>query len=144
MLDIDEITFLFDKGFSCSQIIFSEFAPRMGLSKEQALKIAGPFGGGMARLGNTCGAVTGALMVLGLKYGMYKEGDSDTKEKNYLIAQEFIEQFTALHGSISCKELLNYDINNPKDYEILKEKNLFRTMCPKFVKDSMCILEKLI
>lgn len=59
----------FKEGFSCSQAVFSTFAPQLGLECELALKVAGLFGGGMGRLGEVCGAVTGALMALGLKYG---------------------------------------------------------------------------
>ncbi|MFZ5631777.1 MAG: C-GCAxxG-C-C family protein [Bacillota bacterium] len=59
----------FQEGALCSQALFSTCAVKLGLDRETAMKIATPFGGGMARLGETCGAVTGALMVIGLKYG---------------------------------------------------------------------------
>jgi C_GCAxxG_C_C family probable redox protein len=65
----------FRKGFNCSQAVLSSFSPDLGLEKETALKIACGFGAGMAKLQETCGAVTGAVMVLGLKYGKYKEDD---------------------------------------------------------------------
>ncbi len=76
---IDSAVDCFTCGFSCSQAVFSTFAEKIGLDKETALRISGPFGGGMARMGDTCGAVTGAFMAIGLKYGKAKADDYAAK-----------------------------------------------------------------
>ena len=68
MKDIERALECFDKNYNCSQSIFSTYAPRFGVNTEHSLKIASAFGGGIARMGNICGAVSGALMTIGLKY----------------------------------------------------------------------------
>ncbi len=71
----------FKEGFNCSQAVFAAFAPQSGLEREMALRIAGTFGGGMGRLGEVCGAVTGALMALGLQYGCTDAQNAEGKEE---------------------------------------------------------------
>lgn len=134
----------FKEGFSCSQAIFSTYGEIFGLDREMALRIAGGFGGGMGRMGGTCGAVTGAFMVIGLKYGMTNEADKEAKEKTYALVKEFAEQFQARNGSIICNELLGYDISTPEGLKAIHENNLFKTLCPKLVQDSAEILEELL
>ena len=73
----------FVEGFSCSQSVLSAFAAEMGLEKEIALKVAGSFGGGMGRMGGTCGAVTGAFMAIGLRYAKLDPSDNATRDKGY-------------------------------------------------------------
>jgi C_GCAxxG_C_C family probable redox protein len=123
-------------GFSCSQAVFSAFAPQLGLDRELALKIASAFGGGMARRGETCGAVTGALMVIGLKYGRTDVEDEQAKEQTYALAQRFVQMFTQRHGSIVCQELLDCDISIPQERELAHEQQLFSTLCSRFVQDA--------
>ena len=98
----------------------------------------------MGRLGETCGAVTGALMVIGLKYGMVRSDDIIAKEKTYKFAREFLDKFKSLNGTIKCRELLNCDISTPEGMNFAKEKNLFATICPKMVRNSAEILENLL
>jgi C_GCAxxG_C_C family probable redox protein len=141
---VDRAVSCFKEGFACSQSIFSTYGDVFGLHRDVALKISCAFGGGMAGLGETCGAVTGALMVIGLKYGKEKSDDNVAKEKTYKFAREFINKFKSLNGSIKCKELLNCDISTPEGMKVAKEKNLFTTICPKLVRDSAEILEKLL
>jgi C_GCAxxG_C_C family probable redox protein len=134
----------FDKGYACSQSIFSAFAEELGLDQELALKIAGPFGGGMGRKAETCGAVTGALMAIGLKYGAIDAADKETKEKVYELTREFLDRFEAHHGSSLCKELLGWDISTPAGHEAAKYRQLFSTLCPKYVADAAEIVEEIL
>jgi C_GCAxxG_C_C family probable redox protein len=134
----------FDKGFSCSQSVFSAYAEDLGLDQETALKIAGPFGGGMGRKAETCGAVTGALMAIGLKYGATEAEDKETKEKAYALAREFLDRFEARHGSSRCKELLGWDISTPAGHEAAKYRQLFSTLCPKYVADAAEIVGEIL
>ncbi len=134
----------YNEGFSCSQAVFSAFAEQFGMDKETALKIAGAFGGGMAQMGETCGAVTGALMVLGLKYGRINAKDFETKEKLYSAVKDFVEKFKLQNGTIVCRELLGCDISTKEGRDKATQQNLFKTICPKLVALSVESLEKVV
>jgi len=116
----------------------------MGLNREIALKISQAFGGGMAQMGETCGAVTGAFMVIGLKYGRTRADDDEAKAKTYSLVKEFTEKFRARNGTIICRELLGCDIGTPEGQQIAKNKKLFSTICPCFVQDAVEILEEIL
>jgi C_GCAxxG_C_C family probable redox protein len=134
----------FQNGFNCSQAIFSTYSDQLGLDKETALKISCPFGGGMGRMSGTCGAVTGAYMLIGLKYGKYLPEDNDSKEKSYALVKEFTEKFNTIHGSISCKDLLKKDMKNPEDLNYIKENGLWDKLCPIFISDAAQLIEELL
>ncbi len=134
----------FDQGFSCAQAIVSTFGIHYGLDLEHALRVAGAFGGGMARMGETCGAVTGALMVIGLIYGKTLPEDEAAKEKTYHLTRLFIDRFRARSGSILCRELLGYHISTPYGSQKAQATNLFKTLCPEYVRLSAEILQELI
>jgi C_GCAxxG_C_C family probable redox protein len=131
----------FDQGFSCSQSVFSAFAPQFGITEELALKIASPFGGGMARQGEVCGAVTGALMVLALKHGTITP---EKKEEIYKVSQEFIHRFEAKHGSIICRKLTGYDLRVPEELKEAHDVKVFEKKCPFLVADAAEIVRSLI
>jgi C_GCAxxG_C_C family probable redox protein len=134
----------FEEGFSCSQAVLSAFCEPLGLDRKTALKIAQSFGGGMAHMGETCGAVTGAFMVIGLKHGRTRADDDEAKERTYELVQEFVQAFRSKHGSIVCKELLGYDISNENEMKEALEKLLFDEFCPKLVQSAAEILENLL
>jgi C_GCAxxG_C_C family probable redox protein len=96
---------LFEQGYNCSQSVLAAFAPELGLPEATALKLAAPFGGGIARSGELCGAVSGAIMALGLRYGYILPGDSPEKELVYQKVQAYLAQFQARHGCMLCSEL---------------------------------------
>ncbi len=133
----------FGSGFNCAQSVVTPFAEELGITEELALKIASSFGGG-ARCGQLCGAVSGALMALGLKHGHYHTGDMEEKAKIGALAIEFSGRFCERNGSVVCKELLGYDLSVPEQLEKLKEQGLFQTVCPKLVCDATEILEEMI
>jgi C_GCAxxG_C_C family probable redox protein len=140
----DQAVECFTKGFNCSQAVFSTFAPSLGLDEHQALKIACPFGAGMGRMQETCGAVVGAFLVFGLKYGKVVPEDEESKEHTYALVQKFAEKFRALHLSLDCRDLLGADINTDEGSKIIKDQNLFRTRCPQYVRDAAAIVEELL
>ena len=144
MTNVEDALSLFKNGFRCSQAILSTYGLQFGLDQELALKLASPFGGGMGSLGNTCGAVTGAIMVIGLKYGNSKVGEIKKKEKANQITKDFVEKFKSRNGSIMCKELLNCDISTPEGRNKAIEEKLFIEICPNLVRDSAEILEELL
>jgi C_GCAxxG_C_C family probable redox protein len=138
MSDVERAVSCFEQGFNCCQAVLSSYGPRFGLDRESALKIASGFGGGVGHLGESCGAVTGALMVIGLK------GDASAPEATYHLVDRFLERFKARHGSIFCRELLGYDISTPQGLQAIKDRGLFDNLCPKFVRTSAEILEEIL
>jgi len=134
----------FKDGFNCSQALLSTYGDQFGLNHELALKVSGAFGGGMGRMGEICGAVTGAFMVIGLKYGKTRADDEQTKEKAYALVQNFVKEFKTRNGSIVCRELLSCDISTPKGKKLAEEKQLFTILCPKFVQDAANIIEEIL
>lgn len=134
----------FKEGFSCSQSVLSAYADVFGLDLNVALKISQPFGGGIARRGEVCGAVSGAFMVIGLKYGRTQADDTVARDKTYEAVTAFIHKFRSLHGSINCKELLGCDLSSEEGYKRAEEEGLFENLCPKFVRDASDIVGDLI
>ena len=100
----------YKEGYHCSQAVLAAHADELGLTEEHALKIAHCFNGGM-RQGVVCGACSGALMVLGIKYGQYRKGDTGSDELANKKAQEFMEKFKNINSSFMCNELLKRDEN---------------------------------
>lgn len=134
----------FQQGYACSQAIVAAFASKLGVNPEAALKAAAGFGGGLGRQAQTCGAVNGACIVIGLRYGSTNPSDKDAKEFTYHTVREFCRQFRARHKTLQCRELLGCDISTPEGLAVAKEKKLFSTQCPRFVGEAADILEQLI
>lgn len=88
-------------GFTCSSAVFSAFSEDLGLDPGDAKKIACGFGAGISRTGNICGAVSGAIMVIGLKYGKAMQGDDAATDKTRALVREFIREFSQRHGTIN-------------------------------------------
>ena len=139
----DKALELFSNNFNCSQAVLTAFAPDFGLDEKLALKLGTSFGGG-ARNGEMCGAVSGALMVLGLKYGHFDSADNEQKSGAYEIAVEYTKRFKEANGSIVCRDLLGYDLTKPDEMACIKEKNLFGDVCPKAIKSAVEILESVL
>ena len=140
----DEAVALFQGGFSCSQAILAVYGDGKGIPRKELLKLATGFGGGMARMGHTCGAVTGAFLVLGLAYGKSVSSDDEAKEKTYSFIQEFAERFKERHGSIVCRDLLGHDLGTPEGRLAAKESGRVETFCPTLVRSAAEILEELL
>lgn len=129
--------------YACSQAILSEYGALYGLEHHTALKLASGFAGGM-RMGKTCGAVTGAYMVLGLAFGDHHCGTMDGRKRVYSAVFEFTKNFREMYGTVNCSDLLGHDISTRQGIQAVKEQNLFQTICPKFVKTAAELLEQLI
>ena len=97
---------LFEQGANCAQAVLGAYAEELGLSRETAMMLASPFGGGMGRMREVCGAVSGMLMVAGLKYGYADVKDREAKKRTYRMVQELAGKFREENGSIVCRELL--------------------------------------
>jgi len=138
---VEEAVNRFKEGLSCSQAIFITYGKQYGIDEKIAKTIACSFGGGMGRTCQTCGAVTGAYMVLGF---IHREDDEKVaKEKTYALVQEFSRRFNELYGSVNCKELIKCDFRTLEGREYFRANNL-NNKCSGLVRDSALILEELI
>lgn len=125
--------------FNCAQTIVSLFAEDIGLDEKTALKIASGFGGGMA-CAETCGAVTGSYMVIGMKYG-HDSSDPEAKATTKQAILRFNEKFKQVHGSLICKKLTGYDISTSEGASEAQLEGVFTTKCPQFLKTACNMLE---
>ena len=135
---------LFNKGFNCTQAVLSSHSEKYGLDTTSAKKIGCAFGGGLANNGEVCGAVAGALMLIGLKHGQHIEGDIDSKEKTKKMTNDYIEKFKDEYGSIICRDLLKYDISIEEEAQKARDSGVFKTLCPIFVRRSVELVEEII
>jgi C_GCAxxG_C_C family probable redox protein len=135
---------MFKKGFACSQALLATYGEPFGLDRDTALRVSAPFGGGMCRMGETCGAVTGALMVIGLKHGNVEAKDKNSRNKTYELAETFVRRFKERNATVNCSRLLGCDISTREGLREAREKKLFKTVCPKYVRDAAKIIEQLI
>lgn len=126
--------------FNCAQTVFSLFAENVGLDEITALKISSTFGGGM-NCAETCGAITGAYMVIGMKHGHFTN-DPNAKAKTKLLVKQFNEKFKAQHGSLICKKLTGFDISTPEGASEAYNEGVFDNKCPVFIKTACTILEE--
>lgn len=134
----------FEEGYACSQSILMAYGGLFGIESETAARLGAAFGAGVARRGETCGAVNAAIMVLGSKYGHTSPDDLDSKEKAYQTVRTLISKFESRNGSIKCSQLLNLDISSPDGYQVAREQQLFTDRCPGFVSDAAVILNQLL
>lgn len=127
---------LYQKGYNCAQSVFAAFCDETGLDFETAVKIASSFGGGMGGMGDVCGAVSGMLMVLGIKYGYINPADKEAKSEHYGLIRESVKRFESENGSIVCRELL----------ELLKDKKCISAArpCAVLVENAAKILDEYI
>jgi C_GCAxxG_C_C family probable redox protein len=144
MNKVEEAVECFGQGFACSQAILATYGGPLGLDRDQALRLAEGFAGGMAGLGETCGAVSGALLVLGLKFGRTRPDDVDAKMATNRRVREFVRQYEARHGSVKCRDLLGCSIDTPEKLQSARDRKLFTTICPGLVRDAAEILEPLL
>lgn len=134
---------LFSEGFHCSQAVLAAFSEEFGISREHALRLGSCLGSGM-RKGEVCGACTGALMTLGLKYGQYIAGDAASRTASNEVTDRFLAEFARENGSYICNELLGYDVTTAEGLEHVRRNNLFVDFCPKMVASAVRITEAIM
>ena len=133
----------FSQQLHCSQAVLAAFAEECGITEEQALKLGSCFGGGM-RKGEVCGAVTGALMALGLLYGQKKAGDAESREMSNKVNDLMMDRFKEKCGSYICNDLLGCDITTKEGHQYCLDNKLFTEFCPKMVAAAVEIVEEII
>jgi C_GCAxxG_C_C family probable redox protein len=135
----------FKKGFNCAQAVLSAFNKELGLDDQAAARIASGFGGGICHMAETCGAVTGAIMVIGLKKGMsIQDSPFNSNQVVYASFDPFVKEFVKRNKSVKCRELLGCDISDHETLLKARKDGIFQTLCPSFVHDAVEIVEKLI
>jgi C_GCAxxG_C_C family probable redox protein len=135
---------LFSEGYNCAQAVAGACGSRYGLDRIAATRAALAFGGGMGRSGEVCGAVTGALMVIGYACSAGGANDAATKDRAAALARDVMARFRVRSGSLACRDLLGCDISMPDGHRQAADKGLFKTICPKAVEDAALILEKVL
>ena len=137
---------LFKEGFNCSQSVFVAFSHRFDIDEETAKKVSAGLGGGLGRMREVCGAVSGAAMVIGSITAPTDGKDSDSKQKNYELVREFANRFTERNGSIICRELLGLDVKmeNSAQPEKRTAEYYKKRPCVELVSDAAEILAELI
>ena len=140
----DEAVERFSGELNCAQSVLASFAPALGLSETAAKALAAPFGAGIARTGATCGAVTGALMVLGLASASKGASDGEKKEHAYRLADELNRRFLARFGTTGCSELLGCEMGTEAGRERAKGLGLYETRCPGFVRAAAEIVVEIL
>jgi len=131
-------------GFSCSQAVFTAFSDDFGLDRQTALKMSQALGGGMGHLGQTCGALSGAFLAIGLKYGRTRAEDTASRDRTYAVMKALNARFVARHGGMSCPALLGCDLGTAEGMKEAQEKNLFGTKCAAYVRDAAELVEELL
>ena len=130
----DKAVELFASGFNCSESVLLALNREFNKPTEHIIPcIATGFGGGIARTGSTCGALTGAIMIIGLIIGPRKAGELEKKEEVYEMALKMIENFEKEFGSSLCKNLTKCDLRTPEGHEKFQSQKIKDTVCSKFV-----------
>jgi len=133
----------FNADLNCAQSVMTAYMEEYNIDPEIALSVSCGFGGGMGKLQETCGAVTGAFMVLGIHNSKRYSDNKDRKEKTYAMIQEFSDKFKSLHGTMNCRLLLNCDLRTEEGQRYVQDNKLHETVCEKCVSDSIRIIEEL-
>lgn len=131
----------FNSGMNCSQSVFTAFCEEYGIEKGVGMKLSCGFGGGV-RCGEVCGAVSGGVLSLGLKYGNSDSVDIESKELCNAKVVLFTNKFKERNNSIVCKELLGFDISTDSGNKEAKEQGLFKTKCVDLVRSAVELLEE--
>ncbi len=141
MSKVNEALACFNGGFNCAQAILSTYCEDFGLDQEVALKLSCGFGAGMGRRCETCGAVTGAYMLISLANGQYIKDDINARETTYALIQEFSKQFEERNKTTICRELLGVDFTTGNNDFAMSQ---VKAICPKMVRDAAEIIETLV
>ena len=134
----------FDSGYNCAQSVLMAFSAELNLDRNIILKIASGFGGGMARMQDTCGAVAGGIMAIGMAVSNEEEDIATNKERVYHIISLFINKFKEKYRSVKCRDLLNCDLNTEEGQQFYEIHELHDKVCMSCVRDAITYLEELL
>lgn len=128
---------------NCAQAIMETYAPSMGMSIKDARRVSAAFARGMG-MGSECGAVTGAFMVIGMKYGKTRDDDSRADSETFKRMDRLVEEFRQRHEHIDCSSLLETDMSSKTGIIMASLKGHFKKRCPRFVESAAEILEEVL
>jgi C_GCAxxG_C_C family probable redox protein len=131
-----------DDGYNCSQSVLLTMFEHWNSKNELVPKVATAFGGGMGRCGSVCGALTGGLMAIGIKYGT-NEPSAEKRSNAYKLAKRFYRQFEKQNGNVMCRELIGFDLSDAKQLRKAQEEDVFEEKCTVLVKKAVEILAAL-
>lgn len=134
----------FQSGLNCAQSVVTAFSDEMGFDKALAGSLSCGFGGGMGRLQETCGAVTGAFMVLGFYNSLKFTDNAERKNSTYSMVQQLSHEFKKLHGATDCRSLLNCDLRTEEGQRMHIEEHQSKLICEKCIADAVIILKKMM
>ena len=136
---------LFLEGYNCAQAVFCAFRDVTGMELDAAARLSSSFGGGMGRLREVCGAVSGALLVLGMLRGYDNPKDPEQKKAHYALVQEYARRFREKNGTIICRELLKNVPVTPGGVPEERTPDFYaRRPCPRLVDDAAAILDEIL
>jgi C_GCAxxG_C_C family probable redox protein len=132
------------KGFNCAQSIVKAFSSELTVDEQAAVKMAASLGAGLGRNGYVCGALSGAALVIGARYGNTDPADTAGREKAYAVANELLEKFQRENHTVLCRELISFNLKNPDELKRAREMGVFQNRCPLFVLSAGKILEEIL
>ena len=133
---------LFLKGYNCSQSVLLAMSEHWGLENNLVPKIATGFGGGIGRCGSVCGALSGGVMALSMRYGT-NEPSAEKRLQTYELSRKFFEQFEKRNNGVLCRDLIGYTLSNPDEQKKAREENVFQKKCTRYVENAVTILLEL-
>ena len=134
----------FKSGYNCAQSVVLSFKDDLCFDENMALEMSVGFGGGMGRLQEKCGAVTGAFMVMGLYSSKLHQDNISRKNHSYAMIQQFDPKFKSIHHTTQCSELLKCDLRSDEGHAFAVENKLFENVCEKCITDAIGIVEELV
>lgn len=132
----------FSEDYNCAQSVLLTMFEHWNGKSELIPKIATAFGGGIGRCGSLCGALTGGLMAIGIKYGT-NEPSLENRLDTYELAQALYRQFEERYGTVLCRELIGYTLSNPEESEKAHDANVLEEKCTNFIRTVIEILFEL-
>ena len=142
-MEKEQIVDLFMRGQDCGQVVFSHYAGRYGFDDEEANRLTATFGGGNGA-GETCGAVLGAMMVIGMECGHKGPDDMDQRTAMMGKRAEFLAKWKERRESCMCRDMLGYDLSTPEGLSAVLEAGLLFDRCPEIVMDAIDIIDEIL
>jgi C_GCAxxG_C_C family probable redox protein len=120
------------------------YASELKVDEDAVVRMASPFGGGLGRNGYVCGAVAGAAMLIGARFGNADAADTAARDRAYAAAGKLMEKFQAEHHTVLCRELIAFDINTPEGYQSARAAGVFQNRCPLFLRSAGKLLDEIL
>lgn len=130
-------------GFQCSQATLAVLGRHLGIEHKQVLRLASGFGGGIARQGDICGAISGAIMAIGLKHGYEEAPNIEAREKVFFLTTELLKRIRAKYGCYNCRDLTGYEWTGPESSKLFHELGIPEKVCHKVIRDTIEIVQEI-